>query len=222
MNHAFICSAFITFLLMYLTIFVLAFTFGSVRIFVYLGMFGCLIISVALEETFNQRKDRSSGPLPIRKALAVLVLLVLLTTSVFGLFWAPINRIDTLQVTEGEFAGMAVFFGIRDETVSTIELGTSQLRFSNAIYGLESHRINNEYVAPDHFDYDRNNSFADSYNGPRYLLINERGRVYWPSIWPEFESKWRFSPQDFEHLELDNGVCRVFSNGNLDVYLTSP
>jgi hypothetical protein len=225
-NHTFIQNEFITFLFLFLAIFVFAFTFGSVRIFLYLGMFGCLVISVILGETFNQRKDKLSHLLPVRKAVAILTILALLTTSVFGLFWAPINRTASLQVTEGEFVGMTLFFEIRDETISTLEVGISQSRFSDAIYGVDSPRINIGYgatvAAPDHFGYDSQNSFSDSSDGARYLLISERGRTFWPSIWSEFESRWRFSPQDFGRLELDNGVCHVFSNGDLDVYLTSP
>ena len=226
LNRAFICSEFMTFLFVYLAIFAFAITFGSGRIFLYLGMFGCLVISVALGDIFNQRKDRPSNPLPVRKALAVLALLALLTTSVFGLFWAPTNRTATLQVTEGEFAGMMLFFEIRDGTISNLQVGIAPYRFSHAIYGTDSPMINigdeSPYSAPDHLGYDNHNSFSDSYDGPRYLLTSERGRTYWPSVWPEFESKWRFSPQDFEHLELDNGVCHVLSNGDLDLYLTSP
>jgi len=220
LNRAFICSEFMTFLFVYLAIFAFAFTFGSVRIFLYLGMFGCLVISVALGEIFNQRRYKPSDPLPVRKVFAVLALLALLTTSVFGLFWAPINRNATLQVTEGDFAGMTLFFEIRDGTISTLELGIYQQRFSDAIYGPNSPRTN--FAVPDHFGYDSHNSFSDSSDGPRYLLISENGRTYWPSVWPEFESRWRFSPQDFGHLEIDNGVGRVLSNGDLDLYLTSP
>jgi len=224
-SHAFICREFVTFLFVYLAIFVFAYNFGSARIFLYIGMFGCLVISITLGEAFSQRKNKPSFLLLVRKALVLLVIISVLTTSVFGLFWAPINRTATLQVTEGEFAGMTMFFGIRDETTSALEVGISQSRFFDAIYGPDSSGINIWYgatvAAPDHFGYDAYDSLSDSVDGPRYLLTSERWRTYWPSVWPEFESRWRFSPQDFEQLELDSGVNHVLSNGDFDMYLTS-
>jgi hypothetical protein len=226
LNQTFICNEFMTFLFVYLAIFLLAYTFGSLRIFTYLGVFGCLLISVTLGATFNQRKDRPSNRLLVRKALAVVALFSLLITSVFGLFWAPANRNETPQVTKGEFVGMTFFFETRDKSVKTLEVDVSQRRFFEAIYGPDSPKVNVGYgpffAAPDHLGYDSHSSFADSFDGSRYLLISEGGRVYWPSTWPEFESRWRFSLQDFEHLELDSRVCHVFSNGELDVYLTNP
>ncbi len=41
-------------------------------------------------------------------------------------------------------------------------------------------------------------------------------------MYPEFPDKWRFINQDFQMLELDASIIRIYSNDHLEIYLTDP
>ncbi len=60
------------------------------------------------------------------------------------------------------------------------------------------------------------------YHNPKYLLINDHGKGFYPNIYPEFTDKWRYIPGDFERLSSDNQLQQVYSNSNLEIFLISP
>ncbi len=126
------------------------------------------------------------------------------------------------QVTTSEFAGMETFFSYRDDTIPILELGISQSRFHDAIFGrsaIKKNVIYGEMVRPpDHFGYGKYASFSDLFESPRYLLLTNLGRNLFLRIYPEFQDAWRFTPEDFDRLNIDRGVHKIYTNGNLDIY----
>jgi len=130
-----------------------------------------------------------------------------------------------------DFYGMATFFETRDDSILILEHGTSQKRFYDAIYGHSYPKVNIRYdqghddqgydeplLPIDHFGYNTSFSFGSNYDGMRYFLLTTQGKKFYEHIYPEFPDNWRFIERDFEMLESDASVIRIYSNENLDIY----
>ena len=130
-------------------------------------------------------------------------------------------RSASYQVTESEMAGMNHFFQSCDASVEIYELGLSQFRFFDALYGQHVPHIGVSWgypTPPDHFGYESEISWTDNATHSKYLLINEVGRYSYPNIYPDFHEEWRFYDSDFIRLSFDHNVSNVYHNGNLNVY----
>ena len=169
----------------------------------------------------------------VKSIILCLILLPLLFFSTFNLYSSPIIKTPNEQVTADEYYGMQTFFEKRNTNFYIYELGLSQKRFNDAIYGtydknqvienqLHVNRKNLRYVNTtpiDHFGYDNYTSIMDYYNRTSYLLINDLGKETYPEIYSQYVDKWRFTPNDFSKLNMDQGVSLICDNGNLKIYL---
>jgi len=223
--QAFAVMGFSFFLVVYGVVFLLASNLGSPRIFLYVGLFSTILIAAAWSVKVPILSKAKRRDLLVLSGIA-LVMLLLVISSIITLYWAPRNREDNLQVTDSDYQGMTFFFEERNQDIPAVQLGISQTRYFEAIYGRDTPKPNLIYgkvaTPPIHFGYDNNSSIADTYEAREYLLVNDRGKEYWPLVWPDFPSRWVYSPADFSRLENDSGVQAIFSNGNVRIFLTSP
>lgn len=49
------------------------------------------------------------------------------------------------------------------------------------------------------------------------MLISIIGRLTYPELYPKYEEQWRFTPNDFQMLENDNTVRKIYDNQNLNL-----
>jgi hypothetical protein len=76
-------------------------------------------------------------------------------------------------------------------------------------------------IPPDHFAYQNETLSQNFYSNSKYLLINYRGREFYPHMYPEFKNNWRFLPGDFEQLKYDSKIQQIYSNKNLEIFMIS-
>jgi len=161
----------------------------------------------------------------------IIILLIILAGlvwfSTFNLYYSPIIKENNLQVSRSEYSGMTTFYQNRDDSFQILEYGSSQSRFYDAIYGFDYPGKNvrfyssnaSELLPPDHFNYYFSNTLGTAYQDTKYFIFTNRGRYYYQNIFPEFPEKWRFTPADFERLNYDQTIQKIFFNGNLDIRL---
>lgn len=169
-----------------------------------------------------------------RRIISVLILVAILMfpltySSVFCVYESPRVRVGGQHVPDGNLIGMERFFEIRNEDILTLEYGLSQTRYSYAIYGFnrtpkniidyESDIFKKKLYLPDHFGYDNETLLGSYYDSPRYLLLTLYSRISWARIYPEFKDKWKYVPSDFNMLENDNSVNKIYANSDLEAYL---
>lgn len=183
------------------------------------------IISLLLSTTNKLLNKKYIKPLII-----AVIFIPLLVASTFNLYYSPPTNYPNEQVTFSEYQGMQTFFEKRDDSFRAYEYKLSQTRFFDAIYYYQidtnKHKFNISsknlrYVDTmpiDHFGYDNYTSMADYYNKSSYLLINDLGKDLYASIYPQYKDKWRFTPDDFEKLNYDNGLSLIYDNSNLEIY----
>jgi hypothetical protein len=199
-------------------------SFGFMRIYSVAMIFSLLLISSVFIEIFDiPNRFQLFLSSPIFKIFVIcFILFATLYFSVFNLYFSPIIKKSNQQITLSDFDGMTTLFEYRDDSLKILELGVSQDRFYDSIYGQSAKRQNIIYGSvspPDHFGYQLNVQEATINDNPIYIVMNDQGREFYQHFYPEFIDKWRYSSQDFERMERDTNYDRIYSNANLEVFL---
>ncbi len=147
------------------------------------------------------------------------VLLVLILLSVFSLHLSPLGSEVNQQVTEMEIEGSEWAFNHSDQEYDVVEFDLSHRRFHHYHYGVEHEFTVQGERPPDHFNYQAGPTFGEFYEDDKHLVINELGRVVYPEGFPNYPENWRFTPDDYERLEVDPTVDRAYDNGDYNTYL---
>lgn len=187
-------------------------------------LFGKLFAAVFVGTLFHlawQRSETPGGQTLVSVAFAGL-LLAMVVLSVFGMFTSPVVFDKNHQVTEMELDGTEWLFENRDPDHLIDEQGIRQYRFYHLYYGTNQPDETVRWggaTPPDHYNYTVNERLGQSYDDDRYLLLPKAGRITYPERFPDYREQWRFLPSDFERLEADRSVNRVYDNGEVNVYL---
>jgi len=178
-------------------------------------------------QNFDYHVDESLTRKRILKLVGILFIVGCITYfSTFNLYHSPIIKYTNQQITKSDYIGMNTFFTYRSESLPILESGPISYRFDNAIYGYGTSKLHvfddsPRFIPPDHFGYQNETLSHIFYADSKYLLVNDRGRGLNLHVNPEFESRWSFSPGDFERLKSDDKIQQVYSNRNLEIFLVS-
>lgn len=153
-------------------------------------------------------------------ASVVFVLLLLVYLATFTLYWSPLSSRVNQQVTEMELDGSEWLFENRDEGREIEEFGIRQYRFYHAMYGIslgDQVRIEDTYPPP-HFNYTVHSQYGMDYEEDNYLILARLGRITYPTKFPNYQRFWRYTPEEFDRLERDRSVNRLYDNGDFTAY----
>jgi hypothetical protein len=203
-------------------------TFGFGRIFVFACLFSILLVPTGVFYIlYSDKCEKSDIPLlkVLKFSMIILFFFSLTYFSIFNLYPSPNIKVSNPEVTKSEYTGMNTFFSYRNVALPILEYLPSSYRYYDAIYGTKAEKINIGYYSPystplDHFGFQNVNLSRSFLNETRYLLIDAKGRGFYPHIYPEFKDRWRFLPEDFERLNFDINIQKVYSNRNLEIYIT--
>jgi hypothetical protein len=156
-------------------------------------------------------------------AVATIVLVTLVAISVFGLYHSPAGGESNHQLTDQDFTGAEWYFD-NDLNVEPLqEQGIHMYRFEHALNGSESDNVPQEGTRPpSRFNYSVYSTFGESYNETQYYVLTERARVFYPTVYPDYENDWSYRPEDFDRLSRDPTVSQVYDNGEFDIYRIEP
>ncbi len=217
---------FLVFFMISLGVFAASDIFGWGRIYKPAILFSLVFIPFCFGLLFTQLSGNKSKHLRSRHLVIIIgmSLIFLLYFSTFNLYMSPITRNPNQQVMASDYFGTKTFFEIRDDNLPVREYGLSHFRFYDAIYGRDRLRKNVVFsdaglLPVDHFGYTGNSSISSSYSNRIYFLLNDQGRYFYTNIYPEFKRSWKFTPDDFEKLEGDRAVAKIYDNNNLDIFL---
>jgi hypothetical protein len=153
--------------------------------------------------------------------LLIVAVVLVVSLSVFTVYPSPLEDDNNEQVTEMEVAGSEWIteYGNTDNGISSIEI--SYRRFHHAQSGLLTPRALREASTPPRFNYTRNQYLGQSYGSDTYLTVTHLGRVVYPKQFPGYRQNWQFLPSNFERLEHDSTVARIYDNGDYNQYLAT-
>ncbi|MGA2933753.1 MAG: hypothetical protein ABSD81_01195 [Methanomicrobiales archaeon] len=201
-------------------------SFGFIRIYNFAVVFSFFIIAGWFAYIISDIQY-----VTLKKMLHILfiigIIMALTYLSVFTLYLSPLTRNSNQQVTESDYKGMGTFFSFRDEALKIFELGLSQKRFHDALYGVDVPNVNIVYYEtnplPKHFGYQSNESFNQLYSESRYyFILNKQGRFYDERVNPEFSDLWSYTPQDFSRFFNGINNNNIYSNDDLKIYEFNP
>ena len=220
--------AFLVFTVVSIAIFIMINNFSFIRVYVFAILFSLLLIPTGIYLfLYNNPNDESRT----RKRTAIVLGLIFVFFgityfSVFSFYSSPIVKAENQQVPVSDFIGMNTFFSYRNEYLPVLEFGLYSYRFYDVIYGQAAKRLNINFntetmLPPDHFGYQNATLSQEFYTNKKYLLVNDRGRGFYPNMYPEFEKNWRFIAEDFEKIKSDRNIQEIYSNRNLEIFVIS-
>lgn len=225
-NHAlYFCAGFFFFLMGAVVSLVLVDIFGWVRILAVATLLAIIVVSASFWPMFDRVLSRRLGDKQqvVRLISVGIIVFALLYFSVFNLYLSPIVRRENQQVTQSGYTGMETYLENRDDRIFGYEMGITQFRYYDAIYGRSGSWNSNIFsggsTPPDHFGYDTTDPFTGNVK-TKYLLISDLGRQFYPAIYPEFRNYWRHTAGDFDRIKGDSNMNYILNCGDLDIYLS--
>lgn len=208
-----------------------AFTFGSLpfltmdlivgwgRLVIFAQVFGIVLVAALCSLLLRRDTNWSKSSIPVGSVIVIVLLLSVV--SVGTVFHTPAGSEMSHQTTQMEIDGSEWFFENREKTREISEFGVTQYRFHDFHYGV-TNRSGDVRTAgstpPPRFNYTERSTFGGSYEEDRYLLLTERGRILYPVNFPNYEPFWNFRPADFDRIETDPTVLKMYDNGEFTAY----
>lgn len=148
--------------------------------------------------------------------ITALVSLVVLST--FSLYPSPLQSSSNQQVTEMELDGVEWTSQHDTVTGDSLVFDMSYWRFQGALYGSSTHDEVRSSPPPARFNYTEHRQLGQSFETDRSVIFTRYGRILYPERFPDYPEHWRYRPEDFERIEHDRTVERIFDNGDFTHY----
>jgi len=207
----------------FLSLFILSFIvklFGLGRLAALLSVFSLMIVISGYSIFITSNKNFYKNGCQI---ISIILIFCIISVGIFSTYPSPLTRQANRQGTHADFCGMNYFFNYRETSYSIQELGPTSSRYYDAQLGVSGkNKIWLGSKVPDsHFGYSNTTIRTDSsQERGRYLLINNLGVDFYKEIYPEFQKFWKFTPNDFNRLNVDNTINKIYYNGDLKIYYT--
>ena len=215
------------FVLLMIGLFVVQNFFSPNRVLVYVIILCIMFVGFMLSELFDLARTSWRGTIVSRYVLPIGVTAFLSLISVIGIFMVY-DSPDTYnlgqQVTNSEASTMEYLVRSTDKSMPIIDYysvgmedywylmpgnGTPRSIWNSPLTWTTNLRF--------HFGYDKEPSLGASISGNKYMLINDRFREQYVEVFPEVAEQ-RFLPNDFQKLEGDFTLDKVYTNGGVDCW----
>jgi len=186
---------------------------GAQRILAYAMVFTSIFAGFTLYELFKRANLKHLASIGI-----ICLIMVASTLSISTLYSSPFVINPNLHITQKDIIGMTWFIEEKDSSIGSVYVMTLPSRFADGILGRVETRKRADMWAlhfPDHFAYDRYDTLGEQYTEDKYTAITKFDRILYVTVWKEVG---RWSDSDFERLENDPSVDKLYSNNGLDVY----
>jgi len=199
--------------------------FGPMRLVIYVVLLSTVFAGFILYETLERgRASHKSIWLRIMASLLVAITLVVcFGNGVSKVYASPHILEDNWQVTRTEIMGMDWLFDKKDQSLSMRAHTLTPFRFAEFLLTREERAQRPDFPPgygtspPLHFGYDKETWLGECYTEDIYMPLGDRDRLRYVEVFPQL-AKYRYYPEDFERLEGDPTVDKLYSNGGLHVY----
>ncbi|MCH8864673.1 MAG: hypothetical protein IIB13_04860 [Chloroflexi bacterium] len=202
--------------------------FGPARLLRYIEILGALFAGFILFEIINRVKNTGRTYLvPLSLALIALILLALQINGVFRAHYSRYTFTPSTHVTLADMKGFAWFVANKDTGIMTTNSSLAPWRFAHALLTLEERNVRpdtttREYpTVPWHFGYDTNRYLGNAYNEDAYMVLDQNDRLTYVETYPEVAA-FRFYTADFDRLEDDASLDRLYTNRGFEVWYIHP
>lgn len=196
--------------------------FHPLRLLIFVIIICTIFVGFMLYELLERAKTSK------RNLIIVFVILILVLSSVSGILKvhpSPYTLRANNQITYSEIGGMDWFFYNKNINTPVMYLGMPDFRFAAFLISSDERGTRKDITwsdtkdrnPPYHFNYTNHTKLGESYTEDRYMVITKLGRLFYTELWPKL-AELRFYATDFEKLNYDPSVDKLYSNGGLDVW----
>lgn len=198
--------------------------FGPLRFLFYVILISTPFIGFYLVVVMEKFKQRNNN-------LLVPFIIILFIVGIFihgiSIIYPSSYVLDMSQhITKGEFCGMYWLLNNRDVDIQITGISVAPYRFVDLLPPSEIKRQNiplwsiPEYLKPpsNHFGYNNTNSMLSTYyKSDVYFVILSKDKSIYVDIFPEM-AKIRLNLDDFERINTDMSVNKIYCDNELTVY----
>jgi len=231
MHNFFILNS--SFLFIWLFMIILYFTnsiFAPLRMITYSSMISTLFVGYLLNYLISKIKKNN---LKIEHkrfftfSFIVLALLLFLVwiNGILTLYPSPYILETSYQTTLSEVDGMNWLFGAKNPNLEIIGMSLVPFRYAEFLLTPEQKQLQklhywekpDDLTIPFHFGYDNDTVLSDYYNQNIYMGIDEKDKKIYADVFPKM-AKIRWLPSDFEKLNKDISLEKIYSNKQFEIY----
>jgi len=211
--------------LLIMALYFTAFGFSPLRLLPEIVLICTIFVGFVLYELVGKARASPRNRFrPIAPVLVAIILIAAFGSGVAKVYESPWILADNDQATHTEIAGMNWFFDNKNRDVAVCSHCFALGRFADFLLN-EPEQSEREDIPvriainypPPHFGYHKRAWLGEYYTDDVYLVLGERDRLRYVEVYPKL-AKYRFYPSDFERLEGDPTVDKLYSSGGLDVY----
>ncbi|WP_048065327.1 hypothetical protein [Methanosarcina acetivorans] len=183
---------------------------GSDRLVSYLVLFSPIPVGFTLNHLFNMKIN-------IASVICLIIILMASIISIFSLYPSPYVIMPNNEITKMDMSGAEWLISYYNPSIGTTQIMSPVYRFANGILGIVNstqfkHR---EPQVPDHFNYTHSIYLGESFATDKYFMVTMFDRVVYVSVWKVVD---RFNDEDFEKLNTDLSVDKIYSNRETNIY----
>lgn len=153
--------------------------------------------------------------------VVIIILVSAFTHGILNCYSSTFQQLPANQLTRSETAGMSWFFNNRNTDMDISCILISPSRFADILLTREEKQaqgyLSLPTLPPHHFGYDKSAVLGASYTKDSYMLLAKIDRDLYTEVWPDM-AELRYLPGDFERLENDGSVDKLYSNGGIDIW----
>ena len=208
-----------------LVLFILNIGFGPLRMVIYIDILTTIFVGFILYEIINKSRNLNRKYISIFACGFVIIFLVGVSLSgMMKLYPSPYILKTNYQTTQTEIEGMDWLFNNRNLDIDISGISIAPRRFADLLLTHEEtiaqnvpYYLTTEQISPNHFGYDNNTFLSNSYENDIYLALTERDKMIYVDVYPDM-AEFRWFVTDFEKLEYDSSVDKLYSNAGFDLW----
>lgn len=202
--------------------FLLNLGFGPLRFLFFLTLISTPFVGFYLVTMMEKFKQKKNSFVPF---IIILFLIGMFIHAIFTVYPSPYVLEMSQHTTKGEFCGMNWLFNNRNLDTQITGITVAPYRFVDLLSPSEKKRQNIPPLAipidirpPYHFGYNSTNSMLSThYKNDVYLIILDNDKSLYVDTFPKM-AKIRWILDDFERVNTDVSVNKIYSNKELVVY----
>lgn len=219
----------LVYIILYITSFLYPFRFPAARyllggrIHLYVLFISILINTNYIFELVGACKSK------VRKIAFLVLIMVMFFSMTYvstsGFYNSAFNRKPSSQVTHMYASSMNWLISVRNRKLPIEELENRQHQISYYLLGANEANLEPNLKAvtqpskiPAHFNYNNERRLAKTLKEDCYVVINKMHELISVNIYPEYEDRWSFHPDDYKELESDISIDKIYHNGEIRVF----
>lgn len=189
--------------------------FGPDRLLVYIVMLCTPFIAFGLYELLTQTRHSRLVPF-----ITVIILVALTVNATAAIYTSPYIYMDNWQITRTEITGMDWFLHKMNTNIGITGIKVMPRQFASFLLAEKELPLWPDIITPKvpyHFGYNNYATLGQVFAQNTYMVLMSRDKSIYRDIYPAMAGI-RFLPQDFEKVNYDITVNRLYSNSGFEVY----